>query len=149
MPEENFDQDAWLDRIGYQGPRAATLETLRGVVEAHSAAICYESIDVLLDRPPKLDLAALQRKMIGGGRGGYCFEQNMLFRAGLRSLRFDVTSLQARVVRGLAIDAPRPMLRMVLQSDAGFAIPKALTAAILLRRDPDLAKPASLCLTLG
>jgi N-hydroxyarylamine O-acetyltransferase len=115
MSEGNFDQDAWLDRIGYKGPRTPVLETLRGVVKAHSAAICYESIDVLLDRPPKLDLDSLQRKMIAGGRGGYCFEQNMLFRGGLRSLGFDVTSLQARVVRGLAIDAPRPMLHMVLQ----------------------------------
>ena len=41
----------------------------------------------------------------------------MLFRGGLLSLGFDVTSLQARVVRGLAIDAPRPMLHMVLQVD--------------------------------
>ena len=39
----------------------------------------------------------------------------MLFRGGLLSFGFDVTSLQARVVRGLAIDAPRPMLHMVLQ----------------------------------
>jgi|SRR5579871_6004875 len=115
MPEPGFDQEAWLDRIGYKGSRAATLATLRGLVDAHSAAISYESIDVLLERPPKLDLESLQRKMIASRRGGYCFEQNFLFRAGLRSLGFDVTSLQARVVRGLAIDAPRPMLHMVLQ----------------------------------
>jgi N-hydroxyarylamine O-acetyltransferase len=112
---DNFDQDAWLNRIGYKGPRTPVLETLRGVVEAHSAAISYESIDVLLDRPPKLDLDSLQRKMIAGGRGGYCFEQNFLFRGGLRSLGFDITSLQARVVRGLAIDAPRPMLHMAFR----------------------------------
>ena len=98
MSEDRFDRDAWLDRIGYQGSRAPVLETLRGVVQAHSTAISYESIDVLLDRAPKLDLDSLQRKMIAGGRGGYCFEQNMLFRGGLRSLGFDVTSLQARVV---------------------------------------------------
>jgi len=52
-------------------------------------SISYESIDVLLDRPPKLDPASLQRKMIASRRGGYCFEQNMLFRGGLRSLGFD------------------------------------------------------------
>ncbi|MBR1151854.1 arylamine N-acetyltransferase [Bradyrhizobium sp. JYMT SZCCT0428] len=114
MPDDLFDQDAWLGRIGYSGSRAPTLTTLRGLVDAHSSAISYESIDVLLDRAPKLDLASLQRKMIGSRRGGYCFEQNMLFRGGLRSLGFDVTSLQARVVRGLAIDAPRPMFHMVL-----------------------------------
>jgi N-hydroxyarylamine O-acetyltransferase len=115
MSESAFDQDAWLSRIGYGGGRAPTLETLRGLVVAHATAISYESIDVLLDRPPKLDLDSLQRKMISGRRGGYCFEQNFLFRGGLRALGFDVTSLQARVVRGIAIDASRPMLHMVLQ----------------------------------
>jgi N-hydroxyarylamine O-acetyltransferase len=55
--------------------------------------------------------------MIFGGRGGYCFEQNMLFRTGLLSLGYKVTSLQARVVRGLEIDAPRPVLHMVLGVD--------------------------------
>ena len=117
MSYNSFDQAAWLRRIGYEGSRAPTFETLRGLVAAHSSAISYESIDVLLDRPPKLDLDTLQHKMIGNGRGGYCFEQNMLFRGGLRSLGFKVTSLQARVVRGLAIDAPRPMLHMVLRID--------------------------------
>jgi N-hydroxyarylamine O-acetyltransferase len=117
MPADSFDQDAWLRRIGHSGPRTATLETLRALVAAHSMAISYESIDVLLDRTPKLDLHSLQHKVIAGGRGGYCFEQNLLFRGGLRSLGFDVTSLQARVVRGLAIDAPRPALHIVLRVD--------------------------------
>jgi len=117
LSDSVFNQDAWLERIGYQGPRAPTLETLQGLVVAHSTAIAYESLDVLLDRPPKLDLASLQSKMIAGGRGGYCFEQNMLFRAGLQSLGYQVTSLQARVVRGLPIDAPRPMLHMVMRVD--------------------------------
>jgi N-hydroxyarylamine O-acetyltransferase len=149
MSEEKFNQDAWLFRIGYSGPRTPVLETLRGVVEAHSAAISYESIDVLLDRPPKLDLGSLQRKMIAGGRGGYCFEQNMLFRGGLRSLGFDVTSLQVRVVRGLAIDAPRPMLHMVLQvnlpeglylADVGFGN-LAPTAPLKLSADLEQDTP--------
>jgi N-hydroxyarylamine O-acetyltransferase len=117
VTDEAFDQDAWLRRIGYTGPRLPTLDTLRNIVAAHAHAISYESLDVLLDRPPKLDLAALQQKMIAGGRGGYCFEQNMLFRGGLRSLGFAVTSLQARVVRGLAIDAARPSFHMVLRID--------------------------------
>src|SRR5712671_1318432 len=149
MSEEKFDQDTWLFRIGYSGPRTPVLETLRGLVDAHSAAISYESIDVLLDRPPKLDLGSLQRKMIAGGRGGYCFEQNMLFRGGLRSLGFDVTSLQVRVVRGLAIDAPRPMLHMVLQvnlpeglylADVGFGN-LAPTAPLKLSADLEQDTP--------
>src|SRR5262252_3306791 len=117
MSPEDFDQGAWLARIGYTGSRDPTLATLQAVVHHHAAAIAYESIDVLLGRPPKLDLASLQQKMVQGRRGGYCFEQNMLFRAGLRSLGFAVMSLQARVVRGLAVDAPRPALHMVLRVD--------------------------------
>jgi N-hydroxyarylamine O-acetyltransferase len=117
LSEDDFDQGGWLARIGYDGSREPTLETLKAVVSAHSSAIAYESIDVLLDRPPKLDLRSLQDKMIVSGRGGYCFEHNMLFRGALRSLGYNVTSLQARVVRGLDIDAPRPMLHMVLRVD--------------------------------
>jgi len=117
MAGAQFDIDAWLSRIGHNGSREPTLENLRALVTAHATAIAYESIDVLLDKPPSLDPASLQSKMILGGRGGYCFEQNMLFRIGLLSLGYKVTSLQARVVRGLEIDAPRPMLHMVLKVD--------------------------------
>ncbi len=105
MSDNNFDQDGWLARIGYKGSREPTLETLKALVAAHSSSIAYESIDVLLDRPAKLDLPSLQEKMIVGRRGGYCFEQNMLFRGALRSLGYKVMSLQARVVRGLDIEA--------------------------------------------
>lgn len=53
--------------------------------------------------------------MISGGRSGYWLEQNMLFCEGLRSLGYDITSLQGRVVRGMAIDARRPAIHMLLQ----------------------------------
>jgi N-hydroxyarylamine O-acetyltransferase len=149
MSADSFDQDAWLDRIGYAGSRAPTLAVLRELVHAHATAISYESIDVLLDRPPGLDLESLQRKMILQRRGGYCFEHNFLFRAGLRSLGFDITSLQARVVRGLAIDAARPMLHMVLQvnlaegpylADVGFGN-VAPTAPLALEPDVEQDTP--------
>lgn len=117
MTGDSFDQSAWIARIGYTGSLEPTLGTLDGVIHAHAHAIAYESLDILLGRLPRLDTASLQQKMIYGGRGGYCFEQNMLFRAGLVSLGFDVTSLQGRVIRGLDIDAPRPALHMLLRVD--------------------------------
>jgi N-hydroxyarylamine O-acetyltransferase len=115
MTEAQFDQKAWLNRIGYMGPLAPTLETLNGLIFAHAHTISYETLDIMLGRPPKLDVPTLQTKMITGKRGGYCFEQNMLFRAALRSLGYRITSLQGRVIRGLAIDAPRPAIHMLLQ----------------------------------
>jgi len=141
MSASSFDQQAWLTRIGYSGALEPTLRTLHQLVFAHSHAIAYESLDIMLGRMPKLDLAALQRKMILGGRGGYCLEQNMLFREGLRSVGYKITSLQGRVVRGMAIDAPRPAIHMLLQidlpegpylTDVGFGN-LAPTSALLLR----------------
>jgi arylamine N-acetyltransferase len=115
MSDTQFDQNAWLARIGYSGPVTPTLETLNRLIFAHSQSIAYETLDIMLGRPPKLDVPTLQHKMIASKRGGYCFEQNMLFRAGLRSLGYRITSLQGRVVRGLAIDAPRPAIHMLLK----------------------------------
>ncbi len=115
MREAPFNQNAWLQRIGYSGPLEPTLDTLNRLIFAHAHSISYETLDILLGRTPSLDVTTLQTKMIAGGRGGYCFEQNMLFRAGLRSLGYRITSLQGRVIRGMAIDAPRPAIHMLLQ----------------------------------
>jgi N-hydroxyarylamine O-acetyltransferase len=141
MSDMDFDQNAWLERIGYSGPISPTLETLNKLIFAHSHSISYETMDIMLGRPPRLDVATLQSKMIFNKRGGYCFEQNMLFRAGLRSLGYQITSLQGRVIRGLAIDAPRPAIHMLLQvelpegpylADVGFGN-LAPTGALLLK----------------
>ena len=141
MNSPSFDQQGWLDRIGHTGSLQPTLDTLHKLIFAHSHTIAYESLDIMLGRTPRLDIASLQRKMIAGGRGGYCLEQNMLFREGLRSLGYNITSLQGRVVRGMAIDAPRPAIHMLLQvnlpegpylADVGFGN-LAPTSALLLR----------------
>jgi N-hydroxyarylamine O-acetyltransferase len=140
MTDAQFDQGAWLGRIGYSGPITPTLETLNRLILAHSRSISYETLDIMLGRPPKLDVASLQSKMITNKRGGYCFEQNMLFRTGLRSLGYRITSLQGRVIRGLEIDAQRPAIHMLLQvelpegtylADVGFGN-LAPTSALLL-----------------
>ena len=101
-----FDLDAYLRRIGYDGPRAPTLEVLRALHALHPAAIPFENLDPLLGRPVLLELDALQSKMVGRRRGGYCFEQNALFRAALEALNFAVTPLIARVVWMAPPDRP-------------------------------------------
>lgn len=117
MSDDAFDIDAWLSRIGLEGRPEPGLATLRSIIAAHSAAIPFENIDVLLGRPPKLDLASLQRKMIGSQRGGYCFEQNTLLHGGLTALGFRATCLLARVIRGMDADASGPQTHMMLRVD--------------------------------
>jgi N-hydroxyarylamine O-acetyltransferase len=84
----SIDLDAYFRRIGYSGPRTPTLATLRDLHRLHPQAIPFENLDSLTGRVPDLTPAGLQAKLVDGGRGGYCFEQNMLFRAGLRSLGY-------------------------------------------------------------
>ncbi|HEV7370514.1 arylamine N-acetyltransferase [Arenibaculum sp.] len=91
------DLDAYCARIGHDGSRAPTLATLGALLERHAAAIPFEAIDVLLGRGVDLAPAALEAKLIGRRRGGYCFEQNGLFKRVLRALGFEVEGLAARV----------------------------------------------------
>ena len=55
MAEALFDQNAWLKRIGYAGPLEPTLGILHELILAHSHAIAYESLDIMLGRTPRLD----------------------------------------------------------------------------------------------
>jgi N-hydroxyarylamine O-acetyltransferase len=93
----DLDLDAYFARIRYRGPWEPTLEVLRELCALHPRAIPFENLDVLLKRPVRVDLASIQAKLVEGRRGGYCFEQNGLFAAVLRTLGFDVTPLAARV----------------------------------------------------
>ncbi|MEP2827435.1 arylamine N-acetyltransferase [Parvibaculum sp.] len=97
MSGETFDLDAYFARIGYEGPRVSTLETLKALHHAQALAIPFENLDVLAKRQINLDLASLQKKLVTEKRGGYCFEVNALFAAALRELGFDVTTLIGRV----------------------------------------------------
>ena len=113
-----FDLDAYLARIGFDGPREPTLDVLRALHRLHPGAIPFENLDPLLGRPVPLDLAALQAKLVGARRGGYCFEQNALFRAALTALGFAVTPLIARVVWMAPPGAPLgPRSHMLLRVD--------------------------------
>ena len=111
-----IDLDAYFSRIGYRGPRAPTLDTLRAIHELHPAAIPFEAIDVLLDRSIDLSPQAIDAKLIARKRGGYCYEQNSLLKRALEVLGFEVEGLIARVRWMAAEDAPpRPRTHMVLR----------------------------------
>ncbi|GJQ49781.1 arylamine N-acetyltransferase-like protein [Candidatus Kuenenia stuttgartiensis] len=79
MPPTEIDLDAYFARIRYAGPRKPTLALLHAIVAHHVAAIPFENLDVLLSWPILLEPASLQKKLIHDRRGGYCFEQNVLF----------------------------------------------------------------------
>lgn len=117
MSEHRVDIDAYFRRIGYAGAREPTLATLRAIHAQHPRAIAFENLDPFLGRPVKLDLASLEEKLVRSGRGGWCFEHNLLLAAVLRALGFSVTGLAARVVWNAPADSVRPRGHMLLVVD--------------------------------
>src|SRR5215470_16096267 len=124
-----IELDGYLRRIGYDGSRAPTLETLRALHLRHALAIPFENLDSFLRRPVRLDQASLERKLVHDQRGGYCFEHNLLFKAALDAFGFRVAGLAARVVwnqpDGVTLPRTHMLLRVVIEgqdyiADVGF-----------------------------
>jgi len=145
--DTTLDLDGYLRRIGYDGVPRADLATLRGLAVRHADAIPFENLDPLLGEPPRLDVPSLERKLVAGGRGGYCFEQNALFAAVLEQLGLRVTRLAARVLWGRWADAVAPRTHMLLKvdldggpviADVGFG---GLTLTGTLSLTPNIEQP--------
>ncbi len=113
-----IDLDKYFERIGYTGPRDASLDTLRALHNLHPQAIPFENLDPLLKRPVRLDPASLQAKLVEGGRGGYCFEHNTLFANVLRQLGFTVQEGTARVRWSVPPGIKTPRTHCLLFVDA-------------------------------
>jgi N-hydroxyarylamine O-acetyltransferase len=94
-----IDTAAYLDRIGYRGDTAPTLQTLRGIHLAHLYAVPFENLDIHLGRTIVLDEVSLFVKVVRRRRGGFCYELNGLFAGLLRELGFGVTLLGAAFPR--------------------------------------------------
>lgn len=109
------DLDAYFARIAYDGPRDPTLETLRGVVLAHARTIPFENLNPFLGLPVPLDLESLQAKLVRGGRGGYCFEQNGLMFAVLRAMGFQVKGLIGRVIWNQPVETITARSHMIIR----------------------------------
>lgn len=133
----------YLARVGYAGPRTATLATFQALVFQHATTIPFENLNPLLGWPVSLEPGDVARKLVHEGRGGYCFEHNLLFSLVLRALGFRVRHLGGRVLWGQPEDAQRPRTHMVLlvevegqpyHVDVGFG---GMTPTAPLRFEPD------------
>ena len=99
-----LDLAAYLRRIDFAGTPEPTRASLERLILHHALAIPFENIEVLARRVPRLDLEGLQAKLVRQRRGGYCFEQNTLFRHVLRAIGFDAQAMEARIRSGVPAD---------------------------------------------
>ncbi|MDO4503264.1 MAG: arylamine N-acetyltransferase [Coriobacteriia bacterium] len=99
------DPAAYWKRLGLAPEQAgqdesADVELLDRLVMAHQRTISFECMDSRFQLAPiDLGIRALERKVISGNRGGYCFELNALFRTLLTEAGFDAQPVIARIVR--------------------------------------------------
>lgn len=114
---EHMNIDKYLQRINFDQSLAPTLETLRGIVLCHVTSIAFENLNPLLGMPVSLELADVERKLVDDGRGGYCFEQNLLLSEALRVIGFQVTALAARVLWMQPDDTTKMRSHMLLRVD--------------------------------
>ena len=146
---ESPDLAAYFERIGYKGSPAPSLATLEDLHALHVEAIPFENLSPFLGEPVELAVASLEAKLVRGGRGGWCFEQNLLFSHVLIALGFDVTRLAARVrwnVPPGVVTARSHMLLLVKLeegeyiADVGFG-GQTLTAPLELRAGVEQSTP--------
>jgi N-hydroxyarylamine O-acetyltransferase len=144
-----IDLDAYFRRIGFSGRARADAATLRALHRLHAAAIPFENLSALVGEPIALDGAALEAKLVRGGRGGWCFEQNLLLRAALASIGFEVSMLAARVRWNVAPNVETPRSHCLLRvatadgdfiADVGFG-GQTLTAPLRLEAGVEQATP--------
>jgi arylamine N-acetyltransferase len=141
---------AYLTRIGTPDAGAADLATLRRIVAGHARAIAFENLDAFTGRTPRLGPDELAAKLVAGGRGGWCFEHNLLLRGALDELGFRTTGLAARVLWGRPDGAPptargHMLLRVDLDEgphivDVGFG-GLTLTGVLALEPEREQATP--------
>jgi N-hydroxyarylamine O-acetyltransferase len=139
-----MDLPRYLARIGFEGKPAPDLATLARLQALHVAAIPFENLAALAGEPIDLDLAALEEKLLTPGRGGWCFEHNLLFAHALEAIGFEVRRLSARVRWNVPADVVTARSHMLLRvtlpdgpyiADVGFG---GLTLTAPLRLEPDI-----------
>lgn len=97
MTAPGIDVEAYLRRIGVASRPGVDADGLRALQVAHLRTVPFENLDILAGRPISLEMAAIEAKIVGSHRGGFCYVLNGLFATLLAALGFRVSLLSAEV----------------------------------------------------
>ncbi len=112
-----MDVSAYLERIGYHGDTAPTLENLRSMHRAHAFAVPFENLDIARGTKIVVDEDTNFDKIVTRRRGGFCLELTGLFARVLRALGFSVDVIGARVMLDGRLSHPRSHMVLVVHLD--------------------------------
>ncbi|PQA92028.1 hypothetical protein B0A69_16550 [Chryseobacterium shigense] len=116
---ENQELKVYLKRIGIENTdvNGGTLKLLKTLHQGHPKHIPFENIDPFTGQTPSLQPDAIFNKLVSRQRGGYCYEQNSLFKNVLESLGFTIKMHLARVVWGSKDGTGTARSHMMLSTD--------------------------------
>jgi N-hydroxyarylamine O-acetyltransferase len=109
-----------MRRLGVT-PQQPGIAQLRELHEAHLKRIPFENLSIHLREGLDLEPAALEEKVLGRGRGGFCYELNGLFAILLECLGYGVARLGAEVWAGEGFGPPLDHLVLRVTTEDGQA----------------------------
>jgi N-hydroxyarylamine O-acetyltransferase len=109
----------YLDRIGVASVRTLDAGTLRELHRAHLLTVPFENLSIHLGEPISLRPADLIAKIVGGRRGGFCYELNGAFALLLERLGGRVQRVAARVYGANGLGPPLDHLALVVHLPDG------------------------------
>ena len=115
MYAENFQLESYLKRIGYTGPLELSADTLTKLMRAQLFSVAFENLDVQAGKIVSLVPEQIVDKIIGQGRGGYCYEVNGLFAMALQALGFHYKFIACRP---MFYPVRRPKTHMIVLVEA-------------------------------
>lgn len=96
-----MNEKEYLRRIGIEKENIeATVENLRLLQRQHLLRVPFENLDIHRKRPIVLEKKAFYEKIVGSGRGGFCYELNGLFYELLGQIGFQSKRISAKVSKG-------------------------------------------------
>ncbi len=114
---EDSTLKGYLERIAISEGVSGDLETLKKLTQAHPKHITFENIDSFTGIVPAIDTADIFQKMVTEKRGGYCYEQNSLFKEVLQTLGFNMKMHLARVLWSSKDGSETARTHMLLTTD--------------------------------
>ncbi|ULT25269.1 arylamine N-acetyltransferase [Sphingobacterium sp. E70] len=114
---EDSTLKGYLERIAISEGISGDLETLKKLTQAHPKHITFENIDSFTGIVPAIDTADIFQKLVTEKRGGYCYEQNSLFKEVLQTLGFNMKMHLARVLWSSKDGSETARTHMLLTTD--------------------------------
>ncbi|MBQ5947511.1 arylamine N-acetyltransferase [Massilia sp. ST3] len=112
-----IDLSCYFDLIGYRHEGKPGIAALKALQLRHTHTLPFENLNPLTGLPVRLDIPALLDKFTQG-RGGYCYEHNLMFGHALASLGFATRPLVARVRLNVPQEVITPRTHMLVLVEA-------------------------------